>query len=307
MRAGPSTLEPSGATGVVPSLRELVALREPAGRRIGARQGRTGIRAHAPAPVRGQGMEYAESRDYIAGDDARHIDWRVTARTGRPHTKTFQTERERLTLVVADTAPALYFGTRVRFKSVQAARAGAVAVWAATAAGDRVAALRGTSSEAPVPPAGGRRGSLRVLDALARWYATRPDGDEGLPVAFDHARRLLRPGSRLLVLSDAASALAVPAQRWLALSAHAEVCVVLLTDPLERDPPVAPVRFAAPGGAVALDLDRATVRARWADRFAGGIARCEAVLRASGVRTAVLSTEMASDRWLPIFMRGRTR
>ena len=40
-------------------------------------------------------MEYAESREYVAGDDARHIDWRVTARTGRAHTKLFQAERER--------------------------------------------------------------------------------------------------------------------------------------------------------------------------------------------------------------------
>src|SRR3546814_11310880 len=75
-------------------------------------------------------MEYAESREYAHGDDARHIDWRLTARSGKPHTKLFRAERERLTLLVADTAPALYFGTRVRFKSVQAARAGAVAAWA---------------------------------------------------------------------------------------------------------------------------------------------------------------------------------
>src|SRR3546814_14376992 len=62
-------------------------------------------------------MEYAESREYAHGDDARHIDWRLTARSGKPHTKLFQAERERLTLLVADTAPALYFGTRVRFTS----------------------------------------------------------------------------------------------------------------------------------------------------------------------------------------------
>ena len=116
-------------------------------------------------------MEYAESREYAIGDDARHIDWRLTARSGKPHTKLFQAERERLTLIVADTAPALYFGTRVRFKSVQAARAGAIAAWAAVRDGDRIAALRGSTREAPVPPAAGPRGALRALDALVRWYA----------------------------------------------------------------------------------------------------------------------------------------
>ena len=113
--------------GIVPTLAELVALRPLAGGRRNARLGRHGISGQSLSPLRGRGMEYAESREYVAGDDARHIDWRVTARTGRPHSKIYQAERERLTLIVADTAPSLYFGTRVRFKSVQAARAGAIA------------------------------------------------------------------------------------------------------------------------------------------------------------------------------------
>ena len=94
-------------------------------------------------------MEYAESREYAVGDDARHMDWRVTARTGRPHTKLFQPERERSSWIVADRAPSLYFGTRARYKSVQAARLGAVAAWAALNDGDRIGAMCGSASEPP--------------------------------------------------------------------------------------------------------------------------------------------------------------
>ncbi|MBC7990878.1 MAG: DUF58 domain-containing protein, partial [Luteimonas sp.] len=130
--------------GLAPTLAELVALRAVAQGRRPPKRGRHGISGHALSPMRGRGMEYAESREYAIGDDARHIDWRLTARSGRAHTKLFQAERERLTLIVADTAPALYFGTRVRFKSVQAARAGAIAAWASVRDGDRIAALRGT-------------------------------------------------------------------------------------------------------------------------------------------------------------------
>ena len=83
-------------------------------------------------------MDYAESRLYVQGDDARHIDWRVTARTGRTHTKVFHAERDRVTLLVADTAPTLYFGTRRCFKSVLAAEIGALTAWAAQRSGDRV-------------------------------------------------------------------------------------------------------------------------------------------------------------------------
>ena len=99
------------AEGLAPTLPELLALRALAGGRRGARLGRFGVSGHALSPMRGRGMEYAESREYVAGDDARHIDWRLTARSGRAHTKLFQAERERLTLIVADTAPTMYFGT----------------------------------------------------------------------------------------------------------------------------------------------------------------------------------------------------
>src|SRR5690606_36013348 len=183
-----------------------------------------------------------------------------TARSGRPHTKMFQAERERLTLVVADTSPALYFGTRVRFKSVQAARAAAIAAWVAVRDGDRVAALRGSSVEPPVTPAGGSRGALRVLDALARWYARPPEADEGLDVALEHAERVLRPGSRLLVLADPASLAGVPDRRWPALAMHSQVLVLLPVDPLESDPP---------GGALALGAGRAACL--W--RARAGVAR----------------------------------
>lgn len=294
------------APGIRPSLAELVALRPLARQRGPARRARSGARALAPSPQRGQGMEYAESRDYVAGDDARHIDWRVTARTGRPHTKTFQRERERLTLIVADTAAALYFGTRVRFKSTQAARAGAIAVWTAAADGDRIAALRGSMIEPPVAPAGGARGVLRVLHALARWYAAAPDGDAGLGVAMDHARRLLRPGSRLLVLADAASVAAVPARDWAAVGAHCDALVLLLDDPVERLPPRARLGFAGAEGRFDLDLSGAAQRARWREAFE--VPRDAAIeqLRRGGIGVESLSSDAPSDAWLAAFARGRT-
>ena len=89
--------------GITPSLDELVALRRAVLGRRPPRRGSHGMSGQAQSPMRGRGMEYAESREYANGDDARHIDWRLTARTGRPHTKLFQAERERLTLIVADT------------------------------------------------------------------------------------------------------------------------------------------------------------------------------------------------------------
>lgn len=299
-----TTTTAAAGDGVRPSLAELVALRGAVGGRRPARRGRHGVSGQAASPMRGRGMEYAESREYAAGDDARHIDWRLTARSGRAHTKLYQAERERLTLLVADTSAALYFGTRVRFKSVQAARAGAVAAWAAIRDGDRVAALRGTTREAPVTPASGPRGALRVLDALARWYAGPPDDDAGLGVALDHARRLLRPGSRLVVLADAASLAAIPERRWPELALHSDVTVLLLTDPLEQAPPRAQLPFASPHGGpqahrVQLDLAAKGQRQRWHAAFAAPVQAALAQLPKQGVRVQTLSTDAPSESWLP--------
>ncbi len=312
MASAPVTVAPSSALpqasgdGVVPTLAELVALRQVAAARRMPRHGRLAGAGRAPSPVRGRGMEYAESREYAPGDEVRHIDWRVTARSGRPHTKMFQAERERLTLVVADTAPALYFGTRVRFKSVQAARAAAIAAWVAVRDGDRVGALRGSRAEAPVTPAGGPRGALRVLDALVRWYARPPDGDHGLDVALEHAERVLRPGSRLLVLADPASLAAVPARRWPALAMHSQVLVLLPVDPLEANPPAGPLALALDGRRLELDLGSARHRRRWLDAYGAPLEDALAKLPSWGVRAAALPCEGSGDEWLPLFSVPRS-
>jgi uncharacterized protein (DUF58 family) len=285
------------ASGIVPTLAELVGMRALVQGRRNPRRGRLGTSGQAPSLLRGRGMEYAESREYASGDDARHIDWRLTARSGRPHTKLFQAERERLTLIVADTAPALYFGTRVRFKSVQAARAGALAAWAAARDGDRVAALRGSAHEPPVPPAAGPRGVLRVLDALVRWYTAAPGDDAGLGVALDHAQRLLRPGARLVVLADPASIAGLPPARWAALSMHAEVHVLLLVDALEMEPPARALPFRAGDARFELDLGSGSLRSRWQSAFGASAEDALARLRARGVHAQLLHGDAPSDAW----------
>jgi uncharacterized protein (DUF58 family) len=258
---------------------------------------------------RGRGVDFRESRIYQAGDEIRHMDWRVTARSGKPHTKLFEEEREQGLLLAMDLNPGMRFGTRVRFKSVQAARAAALLAWMASAAGDRVGALGfGGGINGEVKPAGGRRGVLHVLRALRDWDASADaTTQEPLSRALSRVRRLLLPGMRLILLSDGFSTDAEAAKLLPQLAGRHEIAVVLLRDALELSPPP-PGRYALHLGPTRriLDFGDDRVRGAWTERFTVSRERLRELCAKLGVRTLELDAHADLRRSLaPLLARSR--
>ncbi|HET9836557.1 MAG TPA: DUF58 domain-containing protein [Rhodanobacteraceae bacterium] len=267
-------------------LADLVALRGQALRlRAGRARTQTPLAGAHTSHLRGRGMDYAESRVYQPGDDARAIDWRRTARSGRMHTKLFREERERSLLLMIDTHASMRFGTRVRFKSVQAARVAALAAWSAARAGDRVGVLAFGAIHEAVDPHGGDRGVLGVLGALARWDAQPVSGGEPLSAALLRAQRLSLPGSRVLLISDG---LCVDEGARTALSQLArrgEVRVLIVADALELSaPPAGSYAFETPQGRVQTELRGSAQRLQFRDNLARGHRALAALCDAVGVR-----------------------
>jgi uncharacterized protein (DUF58 family) len=207
------------------------------------------LHAHRPAMAqlygghrsaqRGRGLEFEEVRQYVPGDDARTIDWRVTARRGMPHTKLFREERERPVWIVADLHPGLFFGSKRQFKSAVLLQAAAILAWVAALGGDRVGAIIADGSAAPriLPPRGREAGVLPILQALVESQPRAPGVpvQTGLQTALTTLRPLLQPGSLVLLLSDFAQ-VDTPLQDLLAGIARQNDCRLLwLTDPLERN------------------------------------------------------------------------
>ncbi|WP_413692759.1 DUF58 domain-containing protein [Psychromonas sp. KJ10-2] len=93
------------------------------------------------ANIKGRGMEFAEVRHYQPGDDVRSIDWAVTARTGRAHTKLFQEEKERPVFLLVDLSDSMIFGSQFAFKSVQACHLASLLSWQAKQRNDRLGEL----------------------------------------------------------------------------------------------------------------------------------------------------------------------
>jgi len=91
--------------------------------------------------LRGRGLDFEEVRHYVAGDDIRNIDWRVTARTGETHSKVFNEEKERPTFILLDQSSSMFFGSQRFVKSVSAAHAASIAAFYTIKRGDRVGGI----------------------------------------------------------------------------------------------------------------------------------------------------------------------
>src|SRR5579872_36603 len=125
-----------------PTLKELIKLKNVAAN-TGAMHGNSNTRTQGDytSIFHGLGVEFETVRPYVIGDDVRYIDWRVTARIGKPQVKTFRAECDRNVLVLVDANAYMRFGTRGTFKSVQAAKAAALLSWKSLQLQDRVGGL----------------------------------------------------------------------------------------------------------------------------------------------------------------------
>ena len=158
------------------------------------------------SPFKGRGMEYDESRPYQSGDDVRNLDWRVMARTGKPHTKVFREERERPVFCLVDYRARMFFATRGVFKHVLAAELASLAAWRAVIHGDRVGGVVFSDTvHHELKPERGRAATLHLLRQLEDaqdWPRDAAGQSPAINGALARLRRLARPGSLLMLFSD---------------------------------------------------------------------------------------------------------
>ncbi len=247
---------------------------------------------------RGRGMEFDESRPYQPGDDPRSIDWRVTARSTTAYTKLFREERERPVLVAVDLRSNMHFATQGCFKSVNASRAAALLSWAAHHRGDRLGGLIfGDTTHRELKPRLGRRAALRFVHELVEhpdWTRSDPEAanPEALTQAMSALRRVTRPGSLVVVISDFVG-FSRAAQSYLSsVARHNEVLAVFLNDPLERElPPPGRYRLVSPDDELAIDTYAAPARRDYEHAFEERLHELEMFCQRYGVHLMPLSTD----------------
>lgn len=189
--------------------------------------------------LKGRGIDFEETRAYQPGDDIRMMDWRVTARTGHPHTKVFRQERERPVFIVTDFSQSMFFGTRVAFKSYLAAKIAAVIAWSANLLGDRIGGIFFTEqNHIELKPKGRAAGIFPVLRTLCDMTKIKPQtGQQTLADALLRLRRVAKPGSCVIVISDFQNMDKNTVSHLMMLAAHCEMMAIQLYDVLERELP----------------------------------------------------------------------
>ena len=220
--------------------------------------------------IRGRGIDFVEARNYQAGDDIRHMEWRVTARTGRPHVKVYQAERERPVLLLVDFNPSMFFGSRIAYKSVVASHLAALIAWSAAQQGDKVGGLIFSADKhQELIPKGRQAGVLPLLAHLSAYSQgvnnQPPENPNSFNQALKRAQYLAKHGTTLAIISDFYQ-IDEQSERLLKLiSAHNDVIAYQISDPLELSPPE-PGLYGISDGQTDLWLDTRKEASRQSDQ-----------------------------------------
>jgi uncharacterized protein (DUF58 family) len=256
---------------------------------------------------KGQGMEFAEVREYVPGDEYRTIDWNVSARMGHPYVKTYTEERELTVLFAVDLSGSAQFGTRGRFKAEVAAEIAAVVAMAAIKNNDRVGLVLFTDRiEQFVPPKKGRRHALRLIRDL---LAFEPSGrGTDLSVALDYIGRILRHRAVVFLISDFQDSNFEKSLK--VVSRRHDLVAVTVGDPRERElPDVGYLELidAETDQRIVLDSGNRFVREQFEHLATEDEARLRRLLRHLSVDQIEIQTDRSYVLPLINFFRARER
>lgn len=287
--------------GAYVSLDQLLALSGPL---KGSRRQKRGLSRQSGeflARTRGQGIDLDEIRLYQAGDDVRSIDWKVTARKQKPHTKIFREERERPTLVVLDQTSTMFFGSKVRLKSVAATEIAARVAWQTLALRDRVGGLvvRDDRIDVVKPYRSGRNVAKflqHVTDANNALSISRLHPEEAAQETWDllplQLKRIARVNHRIFLISDFCTPSFEIIQQILALQRHNQMEVALVYDELERTLPPANT-YNVTDGRARISFDSFSLKNRdlYRHRFDERVEEVRTECRTMGIPFHLINTQ----------------
>ena len=152
---------------------------------------------------KGRGMTFSEVREYVPGDDVRSIDWNVTARTGKPHLKIFEEERELSVLILIDVSSSGVFGSKKNLKIDLGVEIAAMLSFSAIKNNDKVGlALFSDKVEKYIPPKKGKKHVLRLITDIVNHNFENSNKRTSIKTAIDFANKISKRKSVIFLISD---------------------------------------------------------------------------------------------------------
>lgn len=194
------------------------------------------------ATRKGRGMTFSEVREYQAGDDIRHIDWRVTARTQKAHTKVFIEEHERPTILVCEQTPALFFGSKTQLKTAQVLNIASILAWCSLNQNERVGGLVFNHQHALwVAPKRSQRAALSFLQQSISLQTQlhRPGNHDSSawPKTLTQLAKTAKPGSQVFLIGDMVTLANTSLSSLQSLRKHLDIIALHIVDPIEETLP----------------------------------------------------------------------
>jgi len=208
----------------------------------------------------GRGMDFEEVRQYQHGDETRDMDWRTTARTGKPYLKVYREEHQPALHIVIDRGASMRFGTRKQLKVTLAARIAAIFAFAAMPGNTCIGGTLWQPGGFSLPCRNGEEGATQLVRAAIAPCPPLPDDTHEEARTFSAMLRqldeLLQRGSRLVLISDFAQLDETHLPVLLRLASHHNLLALQVRDGAEESlPNVGMMRF----------LDVASGKLRWLD------------------------------------------
>jgi uncharacterized protein (DUF58 family) len=257
--------------------------------------------------LRGRGLSFEELREYLPGDDIRVIDWKVTARTGKPYVRVMTEERDRPALIVVDQRMSMFFGSRLNMKAVTAAEAAALVAFRILDQGDRVGGVVfGDALIAEIRPQRTRAALDRFLTALADANAgLRADAPAVEPLPLTRILRVvvrIAPRNHLVIVLSDFDVIDEEARRMISTIARRNDLILgLVSDPFADDLPEG-FRLVVSDGELQAEVDTGDRGAhrRLREMAQGRLAEILDMQRSLGVPVLPLS---AAEETLPQIRR----
>lgn len=261
--------------------------------------------------LRGRGLDFEEVRNYVAGDDIRNIDWKVTARTRKTHSKVFSEEKEKPALIFVDQSKTMFFGSQRKTKSVVAAELAALAAFRVLKEGDRVGGIVfGNEGFDIIFPKRDRKNILRFLEKIVeRNHQLKNHSElkfeEQLKDMLGKMRNIVTHDFLVVIISDFQRYSPEVIKSIKLLSQHNDVILAKIFDPMERDIPA--IKLVAGDGKkqILIDGENIKLRQNFKEGFEKDYTGFEAQMKKHRIPLMLIDTISDVDEQLKEILKGR--